>query len=291
MRGTAITGNMFGVLAIVIWAAGFPAADVLLHKFDPLTLITVRMVLGSAFLLPLWWVADGRKMLNVPWLWALSFGGITFGFGAFLLLYAQDLTDAVTVAIISAAAPLFASIVEVFTGTRRIRPALLAGLIAAILGGIVAIGGNLSLDLGLGAIAVVVSSLLYVTGSHMCVHAMPNVSPIGRGTLPLLGASIVLLIMWLGSFAMGWVERPSFDLTAYEFNMLAVYSIGSLAISQLFFIAAVGKIGVTLTSFHINVAPFYVMLLLVAMGGVWGWPQAIGAAIVVAGALIVQLRP
>lgn len=27
---------------------------------------------------------------------------------------------------------------------------------------------------------------------------------------------------------------------------------------------------------HINVAPFYVMLILVALGQTWSWPQAIG---------------
>ncbi|WP_291837882.1 hypothetical protein [Limimaricola sp.] len=41
-------------------------------------------------------------------------------------------------------------------------------------------------------------------------------------------------------------------------------------------------------AFHINIAPFYVMMILLALGGVWNWPQAIGAAIVALGVVLAQ---
>ena len=63
-----------------------------------------------------------------------------------------------------------------------------------------------------------------------------------------------------------------------------------MALSQVMWIASVGHLGVAVAAFHINVAPFYVMLLMIALGGSWSWPQAIGAAIVAFGVLLSQER-
>jgi drug/metabolite transporter (DMT)-like permease len=61
-----------------------------------------------------------------------------------------------------------------------------------------------------------------------------------------------------------------------------------MALSQALFVLAVQRIGVALSSFHLNIAPFYVMLILLAMGGDWSWVQAGGAAVVVLGVLLAQ---
>ena len=61
-----------------------------------------------------------------------------------------------------------------------------------------------------------------------------------------------------------------------------------MALSQFLWIISVGRLGVAVASFHVNLAPFYVMVILVAMGGDWGWAQAIGAAVVAMGVVIAQ---
>lgn len=287
---TLLRGNMFAVVAILIWAAGFPAAEALLPIMDPLTLITVRFAIACAVMLPLWWVVDGAAILRAPWLWGVAMGGLTFGVAAFLLLLAQDMTDAVTVAIVSASTPLVAAFVEFAFGKRRFTPRLLIGLAAAIVGGIVCLGGNLTFQFGLGALVVVVAGGLYVLGSQLSVSALPQVSPIGRATLPVVGGLVLMVLTWAIAHAFGWTEVPDRALTNPEVGALAVYSIGALALSQIFFIASVAYIGVTMTSFHINTAPLYVMLIMVALGAAWSWPQAIGGLIVVLGAIYVQMR-
>ena len=75
---------------------------------------------------------------------------------------------------------------------------------------------------------------------------------------------------------------------ARNLGLLAIYGIGGMAISQFLWIASVDRLGIALASFHTNVAPFYVMLILVAIGGAWSWPQAIGAAIVALGVVVAQ---
>jgi hypothetical protein len=43
-----------------------------------------------------------------------------------------------------------------------------------------------------------------------------------------------------------------------------------------------------MSSLHINATPFYVMLILFALGGSWDWTQALAAAVVGLGVLIAQ---
>ena len=43
---------------------------------------------------------------------------------------------------------------------------------------------------------------------------------------------------------------------------------------------AEGKLGIALTSFHLNIAPFYLMIIRVALGGAWDWRAAVGASVV-----------
>lgn len=281
---------MYAAAAVVMWAIGFPAAEVLLGIMDPLTLITIRFAMACAVMLPIWWLADGSAILRAPWGWGIVMGGLTFGIATFLLLLAQDVTNAVTVAIVSAAIPLVASIIEVFFGKRRFTSRLIIGLLIAIAGGIISVGGNLSLDIGLGALLVISSGALFMLGSHLAVEAMPHISPIGRATLPFCGGFVIMLIVLAVATPLGWTDGPGRMLTSHEFSMLVIYAVGAMAISQIFFVASVGKIGVAMTSFHLNVAPFWVMIIMVALGAIWSWPQAVGAAVVVLSAIYVQAR-
>jgi drug/metabolite transporter (DMT)-like permease len=74
----------------------------------------------------------------------------------------------------------------------------------------------------------------------------------------------------------------------WELGALAIFAIGGLAISQMLWIVAVGKLGVGLAALHINATPFYVMLILFALGGAWNWMQAFGALLVAIGVIIAQ---
>ena len=105
--------------------------------------------------------------------------------------------------------------------------------------------------------------------------------PVIREVLRALAALGVML-------ALGRTTLPADPFTAKSLGLLAIYGLGALALSQLLFILAVRRIGVALTSFHMNVAPFYVMLIMVALGGDWSWMQALGAAIVAGGVLLAQ---
>ena len=101
---------------------------------------------------------------------------------------------------------------------------------------------------------------------------------LGQTTLTLIGAMLFCQIA-LGVFLLfGWAGTHWAVLDGFGWLMLLIYAWGAMAISQAFWILGVGKMGVGLASFHLNAAPFYVMLILLATGGAWDWGQATGAA-------------
>ena len=282
--------NFICMLSMLVWAAGLPAADLLIGKVPPLQLTAARMAMAALVLLPLWVVLEGPAPLkSARWGKGIVIGGLSIGLGAFMLVIGQSMTGSVTVAIISASMPLIGIAIEVLLDGRKLTLALILGLILALIGGVMALGsGAASLNLGLGALFCFASVLTFTIGSRLTVTAFPDLTPMGRTTVTLTGAAILTSLAALIHMGIG-AETPNWALLGWrEFGALAIFSIGGVAISQLLWIMSVGQLGIGLASLHINATPFYVMLILFAFGAAWSWPQAIAAAVVGLGVLIAQ---
>ncbi len=288
-RRPHVSGNALGVGAMLAWAVGFPAAEVLLQSWDPLALITVRFALAVGMLIPIWILLDGfQAVMTARWGRGLMVGSLAFGTGAYLLLLAQSLTDPVTVAIIASTCPVASTLLEMVFEGRRLTRALVIGLCAAVAGGIIAMGGSLDISLGLGALAATASCFLFSWGSYMSVREFPSLTPLGRSTLTLAGGLLAVGLATLASEWAGVRVLPDHGIGARELGLLAIYACAAMALSQVMFIASVGHLGVAVASFHINTAPFYVMLIMLALGGGWDWMRALGAGVVAIGVVIAQ---
>ncbi len=79
-------------------------------------------------------------------------------------------------------------------------------------------------------------------------------------------------------------ELPESRMTGHDLANLLIYAVGAMAFAQLLWISAMGRLGIA-------VAPFYVMLFLLALGEEWDWRQAVGAAVIALGVVIAQQRP
>ncbi len=287
-----VSGNMFGVTSMVLWAAGFPAAEVLLQNWPPLALIAVRFTLASLVLTSIWLMIDGvRAVKNAHWGAGLLIGGTCFGMGAYLLLVAQKFTDPLTVALIASATPIASTLIEMANRQRRLTLNFAIGLMASVIGGIVATSVGAPAQLGLGAALAVVAAFLFSWGSFACVRHLGPISPIGSASLTLIGGafstSAVLVVLILSG--RDDLMPPSY-ISTQDATYLLIYAFAGMALSQAMWIASVGRLGVAVASMHINLAPFYVMVLLVALGNGWSWPQALGAGIVAAGVILSQRR-
>lgn len=290
---TPLAANLICMVSMLVWAAGLPAAQILIGPLHPLPLTALRMAIAACVLLPLWIAMDGWSALRrARWDRGLLIGGAGFGFGAFLLMVGQDHSDAVTVAVISATMPVVGIALECLLDRRRLTPLLAVGLALGIAGGVWAYLGKIAeIGFSLGALASFASVVLFTLASRFTVTAFPDLSPIGRTTVTLTGAAVATVTAALLSPLWG-APAPEWGLIgAREVGAILIFAVLGMAVSQVLWIVSVEHLGVGTASLHINAAPFYVMLFVVALGGTWSGAQAVGAAIVAVGVLLAQAAP
>lgn len=290
-RRTAASGNALAVASMLTWAAGFPAAEILLQNWPPLTLIVARTAIALLALFPVWLWYDGpSRILNARWKHAIFVGGTGFGLGTYLLLMAQKLTDPVTVTLIVSCAPIMGTLLELRAGTRRLRWQFGLGVLASIVGGLVATSALAPAQLGLGALLAILSTALYCWASMATTRDFPELSQVGRTTITLTGGLIVCVPILAVSALFGIDVMPKATVDMQQIGMLIIFAVIATAISQALFISSVQRLGVAVATFHINAAPFYVMIIMVVLGESWNWTQAAGAAIVGLGVILSQTR-
>ena len=285
-----VTGNALAFIAIFLFAAGFPAAEVLLEIWHPITLMFFRLLLAVSTLVTIWLLLEGLpSVLKAPWLKGIKIGLFGFGLGTNLLLFAQWFTDPITVALLVTLVPISATILEVWDGRRKLNTKFIFGLLASIIGGFIAVSENISINLGWGGLMALASGFCFMWASDKSVTKLPELSSIARSSITFTGATVFTTISFLVFFHLGLIEIPN-KITNNQLFSLIVYSVIAMAISQLLFIASIDKIGIAITSLHLNFSPFYVMIILFILGGAWDLRAAIGASIVAFGVWLAQSK-
>jgi drug/metabolite transporter (DMT)-like permease len=289
-RRSLLVANLICMASMISWASGLPAADLIIPHMPPLALTAGRALLAAMVLLPIWWLLEGRgAVLGADWSTGAWVGFVTLGMASFFVILALQFNDPVTVAIVTAVMPLVGIMLECLADKRPFTKALAVGLLLSVMGGLIAVsGGEGSVDFGVGVLAALASVLCYTWGSRETVRALPNLTPLGRSAITVSGCAVVILIAAIGDGVLrgAWPDWSAIGLR--EFGGLAIFGIGSMAISQLLWIISVGRIGIGAASMHMNAVPFYVMLMVFILGGAWNWAQTFGAVIVVIGALVAQ---
>ena len=289
-RRTLLLANAICMASMIIWASGLPAANLIIPHMPPIALTAGRAALAALVLLPIWWLLEGRQtVLSANWLVGAWVGFVTLGLPSFFVIIALMFNDPVTVAIVTAVMPICGILLECLADKRPFTRALAVGLVLSVAGGLIAVrGAEGEIDLGLGVLAALASVICYTWGSRETVRALPDLSPLGRSAITVAGCAGVALVAALGDGVIrgAWPDWAAIGPT--EIAGLAMFGIGSMAISQLLWIISVGRIGIGAASMHMNAVPFYTMLMVFSLGGAWNWGQTVAAAVVVLGALIAQ---
>jgi drug/metabolite transporter (DMT)-like permease len=289
-RRSLVAANLICLASMVVWAAGLPAADLIIPHMPPIALTAGRAILAALVLVPLWWLIEGRMaVLRANWLTGAWVGFVALGLASFFVIIALQFNDPVTVAIVTAVMPVGGIVLECVGDKRPFTKALAVGLALSVAGGLIAVqGAEGTVDFGFGILAALASVLCYTWGSRETVRALPDLSPLGRSSVTVAGCAIVAVLAAVGDGILrgNWPDWAAIGLV--EFTGLAIFGIGSLAIAQLLWIISVGRIGIGAASMHMNAVPFYVMLMVFLLGGDWNWWQTLGAGIVILGALVAQ---
>ena len=211
------------------------------------------------------------------------------GAGALLLIYGQSRTDGITTAVIAATMPIVGIALErVFDG-RRLSWRVFLGITLSVAGGLAVYGSRMGhLNVGLGAASVLASVVIFAWASRASVTALPGISAIGRTAITIAGGLLTVIAVQAILPLAGGAPFPWSRIGLDELGLSAIYGIGAMAISQVLFLYAVAGVGITVAAMHINVAPFYVMVLAAMLGADWSWGQVAATGLVVLGVLIAQ---
>jgi drug/metabolite transporter (DMT)-like permease len=115
---------------------------------------------------------------------------------------------------------------------------------------------------------------------------------LGQTTITLVGGAVAMSIVFLATVPFGIAQGPNMAaMGGREWAALLIFVMGSLTLSQVFWVIGVGRLGIAMAALHINATPFYVMLMAVMLGGAWNWWQAAGAALVGFGVIVAQGLP
>lgn len=288
-----ITANFACFVAMMMWATGFPAAEVLMESWGALSVLSVRIMIAVVMLVGLWAATEGLSTMRAAaWGPGLLIGGTGFGIGAILLLVGQKMSDPVTPAIAAAMMPIAGLALEVLLDKRRLRLNLLIGVALALTGGLMATGVRLSDGTyGVGALLCLIAVILFAWATRATTRNLSSLSALGQTTITMVGGFSIILIVCAIAMVLGLGETHVGKMDSRHIMLMLVFALPAVAISQLLWIWAAGGLGIMLASLHMNALPFYVMLIMVLfLDGLWGWDQAFGAALVGAGVLVAQRR-
>jgi len=287
-----VRSNVICLVAVALFAFTFPASDLLLEDWGVLSVIVFRNISAFLLLLLMWIISEGlRPLRSADWFKGLWVGGIGFGIGSVLMIMTIYFTSPVIAALTAAIMPVAGVILEVLFDGRKLRRWFLAGFFLVLVGGFFATGVNFAeARFGFGALIGIFGAILYAWGSRATVKSLPSLSSLGQTTVTSFGMTLFGIGLYLIALLFGLPGTTIPEVTNNHVILILITGWVSLSISQYLWIKGVGGIGIGIASFHLNAAPFFVMLIVLILGGDWNWQQAFGALVLVSGVIISQKK-
>ena len=287
-----LKSNLICIFSIVFYAMGFPAAEFLLDDWDVISIVAARNTLAFILIFFIWILYEGFQEVRVAkWNKGFWIGAIGFGIGSFFVLLLQSITSPVIAALMVATMPVAAVTLEIFLDGRKMTRWFLFGIVLVLFGGFIASGANLKNDsIGLASFLGITGVGLFAWGSRATVKNLPGMSLLGQVAVTTSGmVGSAVFVYFVSSIFFDITESPS-QITYEHIGLILIYACLAIGISQILWIKSVAQLGIGLSSFHLNAAPFYVMLMLFLLGNSWVWHQTLGAVIVISGVIIAQRR-
>ncbi|MEK9785626.1 MAG: DMT family transporter, partial [Gammaproteobacteria bacterium] len=263
----AVVSNIQCFFSIFLWASGFVALEFLLDDWGAVSLNALRLAVSAIVLLLWWMLREGwGSFSDVPWSRGLSIGAIGWGLGSLMLFLGQRLSDPVTTTIVVAMMPLAGAAIEIAFDKRQLSAAVSLGILLALYGGYLATGVSIrDTEIGVGILLCLVAIFLFAWATRATTRQLDELSPTGQTAVTMMGGALFSCVLYFGFLVSGSDEAQAGEVTVDVLVPFLIYLIPSSGIAQLLWIFGAGRLGIMIASFHMNAAPFYVMLILVAL--------------------------
>ena len=117
------------------------------------------------------------------------------------------------------------------------------------------------------------------------LHAL---SDLAKTTLTTLCSAVVVVVLIAGFVAVGWVPME-LDLSVGTLGLIFWMATIANGASVVLWLWGARLLSVTVGSMHQTLVPFYVMVMVLPLGGEIYTQQLLGGGLVVAGAILAQL--
>jgi len=277
------------VLSMVFWSFSFIWTRVAIHSFQPMTLITLRLILASLLLFVVLKSTGKFQKLrreDVKWFLSLAF------FEPFIYYvgetYGLTMVESTLAAVIVSTIPLFAPVVAFIVLRELISWSNIVGIVVSLIGVFFVIyeptGGLKANPQGVALLFLAVfAAICYATVLRKVPDHYNNMSVIFYQSL--LG----LLFFIPTFFVTDYPTIHTLKVSGESLIALCMLSVFASVIAFVLFAGAVRKVGVTRTNVFVNLIPVFTAILSwVILDEILTLSKWIGIVIVVVGLFVSQ---
>jgi len=277
------------VLSMVFWSFSFIWTRVAIHSFQPMTLITLRLILASLLLFVVL-KSTGRfqklRRKDVKWFLSLAF------FEPFIYYvgetYGLTMVESTLAAVIVSTIPLFAPVVAFIVLRERISWSNIVGIVISLIGVFFVIyeptGGLKANPQGVALLFLAVfAAICYATVLRKVPDYYNNMSVI-------FYQSLLGLLFFIPTFLVtDYPTIHTLKVSGESLIALFMLSVFASVIAFVLFAGAVRKVGVTRTNVFVNLIPVFTAILSwVILDEILTLSKWIGIVIVVIGLFVSQ---
>lgn len=277
------------VLSMVFWSFSFIWTRVAIHSFQPMTLITLRLILASLLLFVVL-KSTGRfqklRRKDVKWFLSLAF------FEPFIYYvgetYGLTMVESTLAAVIVSTIPLFAPVVAFVVLRERISWSNIVGIVVSLIGVFFVIyeptGGLKANPQGVALLFLAVfAAICYATVLRKVPDYYNNMSVI-------FYQSLLGLLFFIPTFLVtDYPTIHTLKVSGESLVALFMLSVFASVIAFVLFAGAVRKVGVTRTNVFVNLIPVFTAILSwVILDEILTLSKWIGIVIVVIGLFVSQ---
>lgn len=286
MSPDILRGNLAAFMSTILWASAFPVTQRLLQTWDALPLAAARLGLASVTMLVMALISRQLPIPQpLPWRDIVRLGGLGVAVSVLCLLAGQALSDDVTASAIATMQPVAAALVGFASGRERLGRLQIMGVLLAVSGALVISPAAQGAGFRGGEPLLIANVFLWVWYSHGARERLGGLGAFAAGGLTMAVASLTLAT---GTVVVSPFAPQAIDLRPAMLLPLLWMGVIGIGLSVPLWLASVRMLGLTIASLHINLAPFYVILIGLVLGGTIGGQQILGACLVATGAIIAQ---
>lgn len=293
-----LTANLGLMLTVIAWGSTAPVIHELLKEWDPIVLVAARLVVTSAVFMIWLRVVEGRFLGKgmVPVREVLILGGILALF-TILLTLAIRFSNPISIAVIGAAGPIAASLINRILTGQNPPGAVMNAIPIVVVGGVIAdvdmealLGGGDALYFQGGEIIMVFCVFLWPLYSSLMQRWFDGSSQLRRTTLSFASATPIVICAAVFTIVMGWESLPARIPDAKGWGLFLWATFATSIIGTFMWNVSVGRLGVVVATMVLNLIPGVAILTAMIFGIEPRIEQIIGCLLVIAAVGQAQYR-